>query len=30
MKLKVQRLMDDGYGTTHVIGEGYFDETHNG
>lgn len=27
MKVKVQRLMDDGYGTTHVIGEGYFDET---
>ena len=27
MKLKVQRLMDDGYGTTHIISEGYFDET---
>lgn len=27
MKVKIQRLMDDGYGITHVIGEGYFDET---
>lgn len=27
MKVKVQRLMDDGYGSTHIIGEGYFDET---
>jgi hypothetical protein len=27
MIVKVQRLMDDGYGTTHVIGESVFDET---
>ena len=27
MVVKVQRLMDDGYGTTHVIGESVFDET---
>jgi hypothetical protein len=27
MDILVQRLMDDGYGTTHVIGESRFDET---
>jgi len=27
MKVKVQRIMDDGCGNTHIIGESYFDET---
>jgi hypothetical protein len=27
MKLLVQRYMDDGYGNTHLIEEGKFDET---
>lgn len=27
MDVLVQRLMDDGYGTTHIIGESRFDET---
>ena len=27
MEVKVLRMMDDGYGSTHIIGEGTFDET---
>jgi hypothetical protein len=27
MEVMVLRMMDDGYGYTHIIGEGTFDET---
>ena len=27
MDILVQRYMDDGYGNTHVVAEGKFDET---
>ena len=27
MEVMVLRMMDDGYGSTHIIGEGTFDET---
>jgi len=27
MKILVQRFMDDGYGKTHIIEEGSFDES---